>query len=354
MQLTGFVVALLLVPAAAAAQPESRVGSRVALYHDDDATTVVTSAVEAQAGVGERLALRAGALVDVVTTASVDVVAAASRKVEETREEVRAGMDLYGDDSVLSVDWAHSVEIDYSAHRAALGGAIDLAQHATRLSGALGLVLSEVGRAGDEGFSASQRAHVLSLGVTQVLDARTLLSVGYQGQLVLGMQSSPYRYVQLADGSVVPELHPDLRVRHAVVVRLRRALGEHTAVGLDERLYADDWGIVSSTTTATLSLEVGEDLDLALENRMHVQSGASFWETGPQSRRRYVTSDRELSPLFDDFFGPTLSFARPDVGPFARVRLDARVQGFYYRFLDPERIESRLGTLVSLGLEAVL
>lgn len=346
----------LLAPGLAAAQsvPESRVATRVALYADDDETTVVTSAVEAQGVVGETLAVRAGALVDVVTTASVDIVAAASRRIQETREEVRAGADLLGDDRVVSADWARSVENDWSSHRFSLGGALELAQHATRLSGSVSLALSEVGRAGDPGFSESQRAHLLSVGVTQVVDARTLLSVGYSGQLVVGMQSSPYRFVSLDDGTAVPETHPQSRLRHALVARVRRAVGESVSLGVDERLYGDDWGLLASTTTASLTLRLGEHLDIALENRLHVQTGVSFWGTPAGARRRFVTADRELGPLVDDFVGPSLSWEGHDVGPFDRLRADARAQAFLYRFLDSDRIDGRLGTLVSLGLEGTL
>lgn len=340
--------------AAAQSVPESRVATRVALYADDDETTVITSAVEAQGVVGETLAVRAGALVDVVTTASVDIVAAASRRIEETREEVRAGLDLLGDERVVSVDWARSVENDWSSHRFSLGGALDLAQHATRVSASVSLALSEVGRAGDPGFSETQNAHVLSLGVTQVIDARTLLSVGYSGQLIVGMQSSPYRFVPQGDGTALPETHPDRRVRHALVARVRRALGDRTSLGVDERLYADDWGLFASTTTVSLTFQMGEHLDVALENRLHAQTGVSFWGAPEGGRRRWVTADRELGPLVDDFVGPALTWERHDLGPFDRLRIDGRAQAFLYRFLDNDRIDGRIGTLVSLGLEGTL
>jgi hypothetical protein len=310
--------------------------------------------VEAQGVVGESLAVRAGALVDVVTTASVDIVAAASRRIEETREEVRAGLDLHGDDRIISADWAHSVEHDWSSHRFSLGGALELANHATRVSASIALALSEVGRAGDPGFSESQRQHVLSLGLTQVIDARTLLAIGYAGQIIAGMQSSPYRFVPMGDGTVVSETHPDFRLRHALVARVRRALGEKVSLGVDERLYGDDWGILASTTTATLSFELGEELDVAIENRLHAQTGASFWDAGQRARREFVTADRELGPMVDDFLGPTLSWERHDFGPFERLRIDARAQAFLYRFFDNDRIDSRAGTLVSLGLEGIL
>ncbi|MBI2896513.1 MAG: DUF3570 domain-containing protein [Deltaproteobacteria bacterium] len=333
---------------------DARANARVSVYQDDDATTVVTSAVRARAAFGDSVALRAGALVDVVSSASVDVVAAATRAFTEQRDEFQAGADLRGGDLALSADYARSDENDYGSHRLSIGGSMDLAKRSTTLSAGAGLVLSNVGRAGDDAFDETADSRTLTVAIAQVLDASTVVSFGYAGQIDGGLLSSPYRYVRLAGGTTVPESHPKSRFRHALVVRARRAAGQRVAVGLDERLYLDSWGVEASTTNAVLAVELWRDFDLEVRNRFHVQSGASFYRRAYQERLAWMTADRELGPLVDDFIGPAIVWQSGRLGPFDSIRLDLRADAFYYRFFDSDRIESRAGTMLAAGLEATL
>lgn len=332
----------------------ARANARVSLYHDDDATTVVTSGVRARADLGDSVSLRAGVLVDLVTSASVDVVAAATRAFSETRDEVQAGADLRGDDVSVWADYARSDENDYDSHRFSLGASMDLAKRLTTLSAAAGLVLSTVGRAGDETFEETADTRSVTAGIAQVLDASTVVSIGYAGQVDSGLLSSPYRFVRIAGGTTVPETHPSRRFRHALVLRAKRALTERIAAGLDERLYVDSWGIEASTTNLALTFELWRDFDLELRNRLHVQSGASFYRASYDQWLTFMTADRELGPLVDDFVGPALVVSSGRFGPFESLRFDLRADAFYYRFFDSERIESRSGTMIAAGLEAVL
>ena len=358
MQLKPPVLAVALVASCVAsvahAQPESGVRARASVYQDDDYTTVVTTAVEASGAIGETAAVRAGYLVDVTSSASVDVVSAATDRWTERRDEYRAGTDLFVGDAVLSADYVRSVEPDWDSHRIVGGGAIDLAQRATTISLGGGVILNDVGRADEDGsqgaFSRTQNAYVLNARLTQVLSPEALLSVGYSAQWVEGFQSSPYRFVRVGPTHVYPEMHPEQRHRHAVVAQLRYALSFDLSLGLDERVYVDSWGVVGTTTAVTLAFEASDTVDLWLRNRFHYQAAAWFYEDEYTEPRQYMSSDRELATFFDDYFGPAIAATLPAVGPFDDLRLDLSVEGFAYRFTDFSELPWRLGFVAAAGI----
>jgi len=183
-----------------------------------------------------------------------------------------------------------------------------------------------------------------------VLDPESFLAVGYAGQYVTGYQASPYRYVLVGDGTVVPERHPRERLRHAVVGQYRLALSPDVSFGIDERVYYDSWQVFGTTTVITVGFELSRAVDLELENRFHYQRAASFYQDRYDGPRTYVTQDRELATFVDDYFGPTLVVTERDVGPLSRLRFDLSFQGFAYRFFDFSELPTRLGFVAGAGV----
>jgi hypothetical protein len=157
--------------------------------------------------------------------------------------------------------------------------------------------------------------------------------------------------VRLGDGSYVAERHPDRRVRHTLTLRLRRALGEHVVLALDERLYLDDWGLFGTTTNAVLTFSLSDAVELELRNRLHFQTAASFWSERYAQETRYVSNDRELATTLDDYVGPGLVITIEDVAPFEHLRFDLRADLFYYRYLGYASLDGRIGTIAALGAE---
>ena len=352
MQLSATTVMLSITLLASVAHAqESSARLRTALYQDDDATTVLTAAVEAEATVAGTVTVRAGYLVDALTTASVDVIAAATERWDERRDELRGGLGLIVGDVKASAGLVRSTENDYDSWTVSAGASVDLAQRSTTLALSGAYVGSNVGRADDPAFGAEQVTSTATARVVQVLSPETIGALGYTLARVEGYQASPYRYVRIGDGTSVLERHPDERLRHALTGRLRHSLSPTLAVGLDQRFYADDWGVLGTTTNVTLSAAVSDAVDLELRNRFHYQSAASFWEERYDRQRQYMSADRELSTFFDDFVGPAIVVTAEDAGPFDRLRADVRADLFYYRFLDYAYLEGRIGTLVSAGLE---
>jgi hypothetical protein len=301
--------------------------------------------------VAESVGIRAGYLIDAITTASVDVVTAATERWDERRDEARGGVDVFLGEATVNAGVVRSIENDYDSWTVSLGGSVDLAQRATTLGVGLGWIDSDVGRADDPAFHGDQQTLTATLRAVQVLSPDTLGAVSYALIRVDGLQSSPYRYVRVGDGTAVLERHPTERLRHALTARVRHSLSPSIAFGVDERLYADDWGMIATTTNVVLALSLSETLDLELRNRFHFQRAVSFWQERYDQQRRFVSVDRELSTFLDDYAGPALIWSVRDAGPFDRLRADVRADVFYYRFLDYAYLDGRVGTLVSIGVE---
>jgi hypothetical protein len=96
-----------------------------------------------------------------------------------------------------------------------------------------------------------------------------------------------------------PENNPDARLRHAVAVHARRALGETLSVGASYRFYIDDWDVTSHTIGADGALVLDAGWLLALGYRFYHQGAAShfapFYPAMPLPA--HYTSDKELSTL---------------------------------------------------------
>lgn len=340
-------------PASVAAQDTSSVARlRGAAYQDDDETTVVTSSVRAAAEIEGAVRLRAGYLLDVVTTASVDVVAAATQRWDELRHQGDGGIDVRFDDVSLSGGYRHSAEHDWWSHRGQLGMTVDLADRATTLGVGLSFVHSDVGRQQDPTFHAEQQIYGGTVSLAQVVDPETLVQVGYSIAQVEGYQASPYRYVAVGQGAYLPERHPRSRSRHALAGRLRRALGDDVVLRVGERLYLDDWGLFATTTDLALAFRAGDVVEIEVRDRFHFQSAASFYQERYDAPRTFVSVDRELSTMLDNYVGAALILTSDGPAPFRWFRFDLRADLFYYHFFDYTRLAGRIGALTSLGLEA--
>ena len=323
---------------------EGAVEGAISLYADDDETTVVTTLVDGSVRLPVPVTVDAHALVDAVSSASVDVVSAATPRWTENRIELgaRAIARLAGSDVTLG--YQTSGENDWRSHAVLVGLRRELAQKNTTLSLDYAFTDNRVGRAFDPVFTRDLIVHGAELGLVQLLDARTLLSATYTLQRSDGYHASPYRYVTTATGLASPEVHPEDRTRHAVTLRALRAIGEATSVDVQYRAYADGWGVRSHTATVAWTWEMSETIDLRLRARAYSQGAADFYRERYEMPMRFMTADRELGTFWDAGGGVKLSWTGE------HLALDAKVEGTYYRFLDFARLDGRVALVTAGGL----
>ena len=155
-------------------------------------------------------------------------------------------------------------------------------------------------------FSRTLDYHSISLGASRVVN--TGLVIGLFGDAVLerGDQSKPYRYIPIfapdvaatipAGASATPVANTRLQARPLEQLPLERdrfALtgrlawrGESTTLRLEERGYADSWGLRASTTDARYFIDASRRFTIWPHARFHVQNGIDFW------KRAYSATER--------------------------------------------------------------
>ena len=324
---------------------EGEIGARGSVYTDDNATTVWTSLADGEVGLPGRSRVGAHVLVDVISSASVDVVTQATSRFDEVRIEAggRAGMWLT-EEVDLSVGMSHSQENDWESFAPSVGLAVDMFRRNTTLSAGYGFVHNRVGRSGDPNFEEKLQSHTAEIALAQVIDRRSLLDVRYTFQGSFGFQSSPYRYLR-SFGAVfgVLERHPSKRYRHALTTSGLRYLAQDVALEASYRFYGDDWGILSHTATVGIRIELADMVDLRGRGRFYHQRAASFWRELYDTPMEFMSLDRELSTFWDAGGGLKLGLHGE------HWRADVKVDALYYRFLDFAYLDGRLALVADVG-----
>jgi hypothetical protein len=338
-------------------KPVAVVG-RANVYQDDDKTTVLTFLTEASGTVRD-LTLRAGALADIQSSASVDVVTNATPGTEprytEPRLEFSGGaayrLDL-GAPVTMSAGYILSNEHDYRSDTLSVGSSIDLFQRTSTLAVGYSLGLNEIWRGGIrrflEGGPSSGRPptttdpffaprdktrQALDVSWTQVLGRQTLGTVSYSLAIETGFLSSPYRFVSTSDGAFrTGELHPDRRVRHAVGLRIRQYVFRDAALEATYRFYGDEWRVFSNTVGAAFVWHPLQWLDLDVHDRFYWQTDAAFYQPSYLRPEEIMTGDKELSRFWDNMVGARAGFLFGSFGPVDRLRIDAKFDWLRFEY----------------------
>jgi hypothetical protein len=343
-----------IVVRSASAEPAVSVDGRSAMYADDDHTSISTSTAAARVTPVPRVTVKGRYLIDVITTASVDVVSAATGRWDEIRHEGEGAL-AYGDGTrTASASYIRSFENDWSSHTFTAGAASDFFEHTLTIGASGSVVLNDVGRAGDANFHEELTQIGASFSATLVPSKADLVSATYSLVVARGYQASPYRYVDVhheLTGMPIghPESHPDMRVRHALGLKWNHHAFRDTAIRSALRGYVDDWGVASGTLSCEWVAGFG-DAEVAPFLRGYAQTGAVFYRSAYVEQRQYMSADRELSPFVDGFGGLRFGWRHRFGTVVDELRADARAQAFVFRFFDFPLLEQRRGLVADVGL----
>jgi len=361
------------------AAPTVLARTEVSAYGDTDRTAVITPALIANiesptAGWG----VTGSFLVDVVTTASADIVATASPRWTELRYAPTIAAHHEVGIADLSVHGALSHEPDYLS--LAMGGGVSVDLAAKTIVPSLSYTYSHdtIGRAGTpfDVFSRLVQRHTLDGAATFVIDKATVAIAAGTAAFESGDGSKPYRAVPVFRPADAERARPGMRAdeidrlraverpleqlptdrqRWALEGRLLHRYA-HSTVRIGERLYLDSWGLKASTTDLRWPVDVHPLLTVWPHLRLHAQTGVDFW------RLAYVTTpspagvglpalrtgDRELGPLlgFTTGLGSRLQLGR------SGWTLGLEGDAVFTEFLDHLYIEHRAGLLGTISVEA--
>jgi len=275
------------------------------LYHlyDGGGVQIDGPSVLVRKQVGKNLSVVGNYYVDMVSSASIDVVTTASPYTEE-REQWSLGMDYLRGNTTMSLGYTSSVESDFDATTYSLSVSQDMFGDLTTLTLSYAYGDDIVGRSDDESFTRDNTRQHYAIGVTQILTRNLITSLNVETVTDEGFLNTPYRSVRYADGgsgtgySFEPELYPRTRTTNAVGLRARYFLPYRAALQGEYRWFTDTWEI-DSHTAAIEYVHPLDDWTFKLKYRWHDQTGAAFFnDLFPRSEAtNFRARDKELSPL---------------------------------------------------------
>ncbi|MBK8258314.1 MAG: DUF3570 domain-containing protein [Polyangiaceae bacterium] len=360
------------------------VGFELSGYHDSNFTDVVTPALVGKVeSVTGGWGANASFLVDVVTTASADIIANASPRWTEVRYVPAIGGHKKIGDIDVSIGGGASIEPDYVSAGGSIGASIDLRQKTVTPALNYGFGYDISGRAGTSYsvFGRPITRHSVDASITFVVDKATFFTPSLTAVFENGDSSKPYRYIPMFSEDLaqqiqgLPGLTPEAvntyrlgirpleqlplsRQRYALAARIAHRFSSST-IRAEERVYADSWGLIASTTDARFIFDATKDLRAWPHLRLHVQDGVDFWKIAYIAEQTskglvvpfYRTGDRELGPMV----GLTLGAgARLAFGKEKNWGLSATFDFVYTRFLDHLYILQRFGYFGATNLAVEL
>jgi nuclear transport factor 2 (NTF2) superfamily protein len=265
--------------------------------------------------VGKSLSFVGNYYVDMVSSASIDVITTASPYTEE-RTQWSLGMDYLRGDTTVSINYTNSVESDFDATTYSLSISQDMFGDMTTLTLSYALGDDVVGKSDDPEFSRDNTRQHYGIGLTQILTRNLITTVNVETITDEGFLNNPYRSVRFFDPlsavgySYEPELYPATRTTNAVGIRARYFLPYRAAAQLEYRFFTDTWGITSHTA-AIGYVHPWRDWTFKAKYRWHDQNGADFYQDifSRSEATNFRGRDKELSALTSNTLELGVSYA---------------------------------------------
>ncbi len=371
---------LLFATRSAVAGDETiKASSEIAAYRDSFAVSVVTPTIAASVeSPTAGWSVNGRYLVDVVSAASPDIVSTASRRWSEVRHAGSVGGAYKPATFGIAVNAAASSTPDYLSLNGGGQTSLDLDEKNWTLLAGYSFGQDRIGRTGTpfSMFSRSLDSHLLTAGVTRVLTPAAILGFVFDATFESGDQSKPYRYIPLFDKDVArsipagasPTLVAETRLNEKPLERLpleRRRLALTTrfahrsdlgTLRLEERIYADTWGLFASTSDARFMFDLSKRVIVWPRLRFHTQSAVSFWQRAYVGEPgggvpEYRAGDRELGALMTVGTGLGARWMLGRVGNENDVALTTSLDGYWTKFADALYVTERFSALGVVAVE---
>lgn len=304
MMRRGLIVALLLASGAAQAGvlPDDRAD---VLYHryDGGGVEIDGPSVLVRKKAGKSLSFVGNYYVDMVSSASIDVITTASPYTEE-RTQWSLGMDYLHANTTMRINYTESDESDFDAKTYGFSVSQDMFGDLTTLTLSYALGDDLVRKSDDATFERPLDRQIYGVGITQILTKNLISSINFETVTEEGYLNNPYRVVRYADPlsdlgySFEPELYPNTRTTTAVGMRARYFLPYRAAIEGEYRWFTDTWDI-DANTLAISYIHPWREWTFTGKFRWHDQDGAHFYRDifTRSEQTNFRGRDKELSPL---------------------------------------------------------
>jgi len=303
------LAALLVTPAAAGVLEEDRAD---VMYHryDGGGVTIDGPSLLVRKKFREKYAVNASYYVDMVSSASIDVVTTAS-PYSEQRDEYGLGFEYLRGKITYRAGFSNSRENDYEANTARVSISQDFFGDLTTVSLAFARGWDEVFRRGDENFADRVDRRVYGVDVSQVATKDLILGFSWETITEEGFLNNPYRQVRYLDPGEDRgfgfqfEQYPRTRTGNAAAVRGRYFLPYRAALQGEYRFYTDTWGIIGHTAELSYTHPWREKWVFDVRYRFYTQNAADFYADLFPRRdfQNFLARDKELSTMTSHAIG---------------------------------------------------
>ena len=282
-----------------------------AMYHsyDGGGVTIDGPSLLVRKKFAEKYSASASYYMDMVSSASIDVVSTASPYREE-RTQGGVAVDALQGKTQYSVSYSLSDENDYTANTASLDLSHDLFGDLTTISFGFSQGWDEVRKRGDASFEETVDRRNYRVSLSQIVTPTLMAGLNYEVITDEGFLNNPYRSVRYLDEtsargySYQPEVYPSTRTSNAASLTARYFLPYRASVHGEYRWYTDTWGIDANTITAGYTHPWGDRWIFEAGLRWYDQSAADFYsDLFPRAdAQNFLARDKELSTFSNTMF----------------------------------------------------
>ncbi len=304
----------------AAVLPEDRAD---VLYHryDGGGVTIDGPSVLLRKKFAEKYSVSANYYMDMVSSASIDVMTTASPYTEE-RTQGSLAFDLLQGKTQYSVSYTLSDESDYTANTASFDLSQDIFGDLVTVSFGFSQGWDEVRKNGDNAFEETVDRRNYRFGLQLIVTPRLMTGLNYEAITDEGFLNNPYRSVRYLDEtsargfSFQPELYPHTRTSNAVAINARYFLPHRASVHGEYRYFTDTWGIDANTASIGYTHPWGKRWIFEVGYRWYDQSAADFYsDLFPRAdAQNFLARDKELSTFTSHMFSLGATYELSSLG----------------------------------------
>jgi hypothetical protein len=298
------------------------------LYHryDGGGVTIDGPSVLLRKKFAEKYSVSANYYMDMVSSASIDVMTTASPYTEE-RTQGSLALDMLQGKTQYSVSYTLSDESDYTANTASFDVSQDIFGDLTTVSFGFSQGWDEVRKRDDNTFNETVDRRNYRFSLQQIVTPRLMAGLNYEVITDEGFLNNPYRSVRYLDDSSArgysfqPELYPQTRTSNAVSITAQYYLPYRASVSAEYRYFTDTWGIDANTASLGYTQPWGKRWILEAGYRWYDQSAADFYsDLFPRAdAQNFLARDKELSTFTSHMLSVGATYELPSIG-WDRIR----------------------------------
>ena len=238
--------------------------------------------------IGDAFQLKANGLQDIISGASPQFNAPGTggkpqqvltgASIRDRRNAGDIGGTAFFGESDVTLRVGHSRENDYKSTWTSLEAHHDLKGKNTTLAAGFAFADDDVWSSDTPSDVHTRLKRDFFVGVTQLIDERSLFEVSLECSYSNGFLSDPYKLVFVQSGGLLPDARPDHRRQLAITGKYVAFLPAiDSALHVTGNLSNDNWGVQSGSLEVQVKKELPAEWLVSAGARYYAQSSADFY-----------------------------------------------------------------------------